>query len=119
MASAASKSETTDDELTRLLMATIVANIRSDSADLSLRQLAVFLNTYLEQDLEQSVRGLAIALNILRPAITRALDRLSVFGLIKRKRDRIDRRSVIVRSSSPGAAYVRSLDSYLAEAAQT
>ena len=50
MASAASKSETTDDELTRLLMATIVASVRSDSADLNLRQLVVCLNIYLEAD---------------------------------------------------------------------
>ena len=41
MASVASKSEVADDELTRLLMATIAASIRSDNADRSLRQLAV------------------------------------------------------------------------------
>jgi len=118
VASAASKSEAADDELARL-PTTIVASVRSDSADVSLRQFAVFLNTYPEQDNERTVRGLASALNISTPAITRALDRVSALGLIKRERDRIDRRSVIVRRTSAGATYFRSLDRYLAEAAQT
>jgi len=82
-------------------MATIMVSVHSDSADLSLPQLAVFLNTYLEQDLE--VRGLATALNISKPVITWALDRLSAFALIKRERDRIEWRSVIVRRVSAGA----------------
>ena len=107
MSGAASNFTAADDKPPRFLMATIVARIRSDSADLSLRQLAVFLKTYLERDIEQTVRRLAAALNISKPAITRALDRLSAFDLIKSERDTTDRRSIIVRRTSAGAAVSR------------
>jgi len=53
--------------------------------------LAVFLNTYLERDIERTVRGLAAGLNISKPAIIRALDRLSAFDRTTRESDRIDR----------------------------
>jgi len=56
-----------------LLMNTIVATVRSDTTDLSARQLAVFLKTYLEPATEHTVRGLAAALNVSKPANTRAL----------------------------------------------
>lgn len=118
MASAASTSEAADDKPSRILMATIVASVRGDDADLSLRQLAVFLKSYLERDIVQTVHGLASALNISKPTITRVLDRLSAFGLVKRERDAIDRRSIRVRRTSAGVAYFRALDKYFAEAAQ-
>jgi DNA-binding MarR family transcriptional regulator len=119
VASAALRSEAADDEPTRILMATIMANVRSGNADLSLRQSAVFPNIHLERDLQQTVGGLAAALNISKPAITRALDRSSAFGLIKRERDTRDRRSIVARRTSAGAAHFRALARYLAEAAQT
>jgi len=95
-------------------LATTVASIRNDDADLSLRQLAVFLNTYLAQHIEHTVPGMGTALNLSKPGITRALDRLSAFGLIKPERDTIDRRNVIVRRTPAGAACFRSLGRYIA-----
>ena len=119
MASAVSTSEAAVGDLTGILVATIVASVRSDNANLRLQQLAVFLNTKLERDIEKTARALVAALKISKPASTRALGRQSAFGLIKRDRDGIDRRRVMVGRTSAGAACFRTLDGCLAEAAQT
>src|ERR1700722_12289627 len=66
------------------LRQTIVALVRRDGPDLSTRQLGVFLTSYLEAE-AQTVRGLAANLNVSKPAITHALDRLSEFDLVRRK----------------------------------
>ena len=58
------------------LRGTIVALVRRDGPDLSARQMGVFLTSYLDEE-AQTVRGLAAKLNVSKPAITRALDRLS------------------------------------------
>ena len=60
-----------------VFMHTIVAAVRSDTTDLTARQLAVFLKAYLEPQTEHTVRGLAAELNVSKPAVTRALDRLA------------------------------------------
>ena len=87
---------------------TIVALVRREEPDLSARQLAVLLTCYLEEE-AQTVRGLAAALNVSKPAITRALDRLSEFELVRRKIDPLDRRSVLVQRTSKGNAFMREL----------
>src|ERR1700735_3372167 len=76
------------------LRGTIIALVRSDRTDLTARQLGVFLTCYLTEE-EQTVRGLAKHLNVAKPAISRALDRLAEADLIKRKTDTTDRRSVL------------------------
>jgi DNA-binding MarR family transcriptional regulator len=63
------------------------------------------------------VRGLAAALNVSKPAITRALDRLGDLDLVKRSIDPDDRRSVLVRRTLAGTAYVRQLRGQLLLAA--
>jgi hypothetical protein len=69
-----------------LLRDTVVALVRRDGADLSVRQLGVFLTCYLN-DGGHTVRGLAAELNVSKPAITRALDRLGELAhLIHRTR---------------------------------
>jgi DNA-binding MarR family transcriptional regulator len=95
-----------------------VAGVRSDAADLSARQLAIFLKVYLEPDVDQTVRGLASDLNIAKPAITRALDRLEEFELVKRETDANDRRSIIARRTLAGSTYLRTLKGYLTEASK-
>jgi DNA-binding MarR family transcriptional regulator len=97
-------------------MNTMVATVRSDTTDLSARQLAVFLKTYLEPATEHTVRGLAAALNVSKPAITRALDRLAESDFIKREQDTSDRRSIIVRRTLAGSAYLRTLNGYVNDA---
>jgi DNA-binding MarR family transcriptional regulator len=98
-----------------VLRQTIVALVRRDGPDLTARQLSVFLICYLEGE-AQTVRGLAAKLNVSKPAITRALDRLSEFDLVRRKQDPLDRRSVLVQRTVSGAAFLRDLKKILADA---
>lgn len=90
-----------------VLMGTLVASVSSDSPDLTARQLTVFLKVYLELGVEHTVRGLAAELNVTKPAITRALDRLVEFDFAKREKDPNDRRSILVRRTQTGSAYLR------------
>jgi DNA-binding MarR family transcriptional regulator len=57
-------------------------------------------------------------LNVSKPAITRALDRLEEFEFTKRETDPNDRRSVIARRTPAGSAYLRTLGKYMAEASK-
>ena len=87
---------------------TIVGLVRKDGADLSARQLAVLLVGYLEAG-PHTVRGLAERLNVAKPAVTRAVDRLEQFDLARRAPDPRDRRSVLVTRTAAGAAYMAAL----------
>ncbi len=98
-----------------ILRDTIVALVRRDGPDLSARQLGVFLTCYL-QDREHTVRGLAAELNVSKPAITRALDRLGELDLAQRKLDPSDRRSVLVQRTLKGKAFLRDLRGIMVEA---
>ncbi|HTW72964.1 MAG TPA: MarR family winged helix-turn-helix transcriptional regulator [Acetobacteraceae bacterium] len=118
MAKSPSTTRTSLNPLLHVFMGTLVASVRSDTTDLSARQLAVFLKVYLEPDTNHTVRGLAAALNISKPAITRALDRLGEFDFIKRETDPRDRRSVIARRTQVGSGYLRTLNGYLNEASK-
>jgi DNA-binding MarR family transcriptional regulator len=103
------------DNLLGVLRATIVDLVRRDGPDLSARQLSVFMTCYLDTE-AQTVRGLAVKLNVSKPAITRALDRLSEFDLVRRKTDPLDRRSVLVQRTAAGMAFLRELRNVLADA---
>jgi DNA-binding MarR family transcriptional regulator len=103
------------DGFTHILRTTIVELVRMDGPDLSARQLGVFLTCYLEKE-AQTVRGLAATLNVSKPAITRALDRLVEFDLVRRKTDHLDRRSVLVQRTATGMAFLRELRSILQNA---
>src|ERR1700754_3242388 len=96
------------DGLPGMLRTAIVELLRRDGPDLSARQLGVFLTCYLETE-AQTVRGLASKLGVSKPAITRALDRLSEFDLARRKQELGDRRSVIVQRTARGMALMRDI----------
>jgi len=104
------------DQLVGVLRDTVVALVRRDGPDLSARQLGVFLTCYL-RDGGHTVRGLAAELNVSKPAITRALDRLGELDLARRKVDPLDRRSVLVQRTMKGAAFLRDLRAIMSEAA--
>ena len=104
------------DGLAGILRTAIVELVRRDGPDLSARQLGVFLTCYLESE-AQTVRGLAAKLGVSKPAITRALDRLSEFDLVRRKTDPLDRRSVLVQRTATGMAFLRELRTILRDAA--
>lgn len=98
-----------------ILRDTIVASVRGDVPDLSARQLAVFLICYL-QDTAQTVRSLAQELNVSKPAITRALDRLGELDLARRKIDPLDKRSVFVQRTMRGNLYLNDLRNFMKHA---
>ena len=103
------------DQLVGILRDTVVALVRREGQDLSARQLGVFLTCYL-QDGAHTVRGLAADLNVSKPAITRALDRLTELDLARRKVDPLDRRSVLVQRTPKGSSFLRDLRSIMTEA---
>ena len=103
------------DPLVDLLKNVVVSMVRSDEVNLTARQLAVFLTCYLT-DSVQNVRGLAQALDVSKPVITRALDRLEEFDLIRRKADPSDGRSVLVRRTLKGEEFLSSTRHIVAEA---
>ena len=61
----------------------LVASVRGDAPDLSARQMALLLSVYMGEG-PHTVRGLAKALKISKPAISRALDRLGELSYIRR-----------------------------------
>ena len=108
--------ETPDETLTNLLRGTMAGIVRRDKADLSARQMAIFLLCYLNEP-PHTVRGLADKLNVSRPAITRALDRLAQFDLVRRKPDPVDRRSVLIQRTPAGNVFLRELRTIMSHAA--
>jgi len=79
--------------------------VRADEPDLSLRQWTILLTVYLEPG-PHTVRNLSIGLNIPKPAVSRALDSLSIHGFVRRARDERDRRVVIVQKTEEGDLYI-------------
>jgi len=67
--------------------------------------LAILLTVYLTPS-PHTVRGLAEILNISKPAVTRALDRLGMLGLARRKRDEADKRNVLVQRTVKGSVFL-------------
>ena len=106
----------TPDQLVEVFRDTIVSLVRRDGPDLSARQLGVLLTVYLGEG-PHTVRGLAKELNVSKPAITRALDRLGEFDFARRKTDPADRRSVLVQRTVKGSALLREMRTIMSEAA--
>lgn len=92
-------------EALRLWRRVLVAGIRSERPDLTSRQFAIMLIVYLDPP-PHTVRGLAEALSVSKPAITRALDTLGGEGLLKRMRDEADRRNVFVQRTAKGSVFM-------------
>ncbi|MEC9264677.1 MAG: MarR family transcriptional regulator [Pseudomonadota bacterium] len=95
----------------------IVESVRRDSPDLSARQMAVLTTVYLCAS-PHTVRGLAETLNVAKPAVTRALDRLSDLGLVRRKPDPDDRRSVLVQRTVKGSVFLSEFGELIVKAAE-
>ena len=79
--------------------------VRGQHPDLSMRQWAILLTVYLHPG-PHTVRALARELNVPKPAISRALDALSILGFVRRSRDAEDRRIVNVQKTPEGAIFV-------------
>jgi DNA-binding MarR family transcriptional regulator len=96
------------DHLVGTLRDTIAAIVRRDGPDLSARQLGVFLTAYMHGG-PHTVHRLAADLNLSKPAITRALDRLGELDLARCKVDPLDRRSILVQQTLKGTSFMRDL----------
>ncbi len=93
-------------------------SVRSDDPDLTSRQMSVLLSVYMTEP-PHTVRGLAADLNVTKPVITRALDTMGRLGLVKRKRDEADKRSVLVQRTVKGAVFLSELSDRIVEADKT
>jgi DNA-binding MarR family transcriptional regulator len=103
-----SEASLTEQNLLPQLHRTVLTLVRREEPDLTARQLAVFLSVYLD-DGPHTVRGLARELNVCKPSISRALDRLGEFDLVRRKVDPTDRRSVFLLPTPAGGAFLAGL----------
>lgn len=92
-----------------------VASVRRDAPDLTARQMGLLLTVYMTPP-PHTVRGLADALNISKPAVTRALDRLSALGFLRRKSDERDKRSVLVQRTVKGSVFLSEFSEILGDA---
>jgi DNA-binding MarR family transcriptional regulator len=82
------------------------ASVRLHAPDLSARQMSSLLTVYLTPP-PHTVRGLATLLDISKPAVTRAIDRLTEIEFVRRKVDEQDRRSVLVQRTVRGSVFLR------------
>lgn len=79
--------------------------VRAEGPDLSMRQWAILLTVYLSSG-PHTVRALARDLKVPKPAISRALDALSILKFVRRVRDQADKRIVLVQKTAEGAIYL-------------
>lgn len=96
----------------------LTGSVRGDGPDLTARQMALMLTVYLTPQ-PHTVRGLAAALNVSKPAITRAIDRLSEHDFIRRKPDDTDRRSVLLQRTIRGSVFLRDFGDQIVRAARS
>ncbi|MAR56791.1 MAG: MarR family transcriptional regulator [Rickettsiales bacterium] len=82
-----------------------VAGLKELPEDLSSRQTAVLTTVYLTEP-PHTIRNLSERLNISKPAVCRAVDGLSMMGLIKRKKDENDGRNVFIQRTVQGSVYL-------------
>ncbi len=100
-----------------LWLGALAEGVRGFEADLSARQMAILLTVYMRPG-SHTVRGLAAGLRVSKPAVTRALDRLSELGYVRRVKDTADRRSVLVRRTVKGSVYLSDMADLIAASAR-
>lgn len=98
-------------------MKALVDYVRSGEPDLTNRQMALLLVVYLKPG-PHTVRGLARALNVSKPVVTRALNRLGALGYLRRQRDDTDKRNIFVARTTEGAEFLEEFGHFLGEAEQ-
>ena len=95
-------------------MQTLVDYVRSGEPDLTNRQMALLLVVYLKPG-PHTVRGLARALNVSKPVVTRALNRLGSLGYLRRQRDDADKRNIFVAQTSEGADFLEEFGQFIGD----
>ena len=89
----------------RMWRLAVTEGVRSKGPDLSSRQMAIMLTVYLTPP-PHTVRGLAAALKVSKPAVTRALDSLAKLAFLRRKSDPGDKRSVLLERTVKGSVHL-------------
>ena len=92
---------------------TLIDYVRSGEPDLTNRQMALLMLVYLDPG-PHTVRGLARALNVSKPVVTRALNRLGSLGYLRRQRDDTDKRNIFVARTTEGADFLAEFGHFLA-----
>ncbi len=92
--------------------ASLVDYVRSGEPDLTNRQMALLMIVYLEPG-PHTVRGLAKALNVSKPVVTRALNRLGALGYLRRQVDERDRRNIHVVRTAEGAHFLEEFEQFI------
>ena len=93
-------------------MDSLVDYVRSGQPDLTNRQMALLLIVYLKPG-PHTVRGLARLLNVSKPVITRALNRLGALGYLRRQRDDSDKRNIFVAPTTEGADFLEEFGQFI------
>ena len=95
-------------------MGALVDYVRSGEPDLTNRQMALLLVVYLNPG-PHTVRGLARALNVSKPVVTRALNRLGALGYLRRQRDDADKRNIFVARTPEGADFLEEFGHFIGD----
>lgn len=98
-------------------MHTLVDYVRSGKPDLTNRQMALMMTVYIGSG-PHTVRGLAEALHVSKPVITRALNKLSALGYVRRERDAADRRNIFIIRTPKGAEFLDAFHLFIAGTAR-
>lgn len=89
--------------------------VRHDEPDLTMRQMSIILVIYLDKP-PHRVRHLSESLDISKPAVTRALDKLEALGYVKRKSDEEDARSVLIQRTVKGSVFLSEVGDFIRHA---
>jgi DNA-binding MarR family transcriptional regulator len=101
------------DRLTEWRLA-LLRYVKSGHPDLTNRQMALLLVVGREGGLH-TVRGLAARLGVSKPVVTRALNSLTGLGLVLRRIDEHDRRSVFINLTPAGETFLADFEALLAD----
>ena len=93
-------------------MRTLINYVRSGEPDLTNRQMALLMLIYLTPG-PHTVRGIASALGVSKPVVTRALNTLGSLGYLRRERDQDDRRNIFVVRTKDGTQFLETFKRYL------
>lgn len=88
--------------------------VRAAEPDLTNRQLAVLMLVHFYSG-PHTVRGLAQQLNVSKPVITRALDKLAALGFLMRQADESDGRNVFIVATIEGGEFLAKFEGYFDE----
>ena len=79
--------------------------------------MALMMTVYISSG-PHTVRGLAETLHVSKPVITRALNKLSALGYLRRERDVADRRNIFITRTPKGAEFLDAFHLFIAGTAR-